>query len=402
MSWQNEIRKVNIPRELAIVALSSLGVSESQLQKIYGLDRLSLQQAICDGLQRGNDIALRKLDVDDDRPDYDVAEYGLNHLKGLLAQQMDSSFEHKQFKFEWKAEENILIFQDDPDGNARYEANSTCTTRPHLLLHEDENINEFFNQLRELFLKSSRLELFILIPLPDDGSNHHWDILSSQYELPDRNSALRLLACLTILGHSHWKTGHRTEYLPKLVKSCQGLFEQVAICGIPEDDTDNLPSDPILVEQIKLFQKNVLILKPLTEDTDYVEPFAINFAQAWKNEDNCYTEWLIHNRPKEVDDMADAIKWLITNTSGVLCQISLEPRKLPAKIGRRAQPKKKINVQVVGPDPWISFLNSGDVQSRKSETFKPYKLRDDASVPLMCMSEPLRYRKLKKKKKDPQ
>lgn len=385
-SWQDTVRAVNIPQERAVLALSSLGVSQAILKEIYELDDEPLQKAIQKGLQKGRDSNLKKISPEENNaPDYDEAPFGKEHLE-ILLKQPEVPFNHEELEFKWEPLEVPLYIV----GESGFE--EVEPTRAKLRLQKSKGITEFFDRLKETFLAPSSLELFILLPCPGKGPNHHWDILSSQYALPDRNSVLRLLSCLTVLGLSHRNSGHRTEYLPKLVTSCKGLFEQVAVCSPGKIVAKNPPTDPTLQKQIHLFKKNVLILKPITADTENVEPFALNFPYAWKNNDNKYTEWLIHDRLENADEMVDALFWLMTHTSGILCQISLEP----------CHQKKNRNVQIIGPDQWISFLGTGHGHLRKSKTFAPYIGKDDATIPLLCVDEPMHLKQLKKKQKDAQ
>jgi hypothetical protein len=395
--WQDALRAINIPLERAVLALSSLGVSQAILREIYELDDESLQEAIRKGLQEGKDSRLKKLSPEEyDAPDYDEAPpFGKAHLEDLL-KQPEMPFNREELEYKWEPLEAPLYRV----GESGFE--EIDSTRAKFRLHESRNIIQFRDRLKEIFLAPSKLELLILLPCPGKGPNHHWDILSSQYELSDRNKALRLLSCLTVLGLSHRNSGHRTEYLPKLVTSCKGLFEQVAVCSPGKIIAKNPPIDPTLKKQIHLFKKNVLILKPITADTENVEPedvepenvepFALNFSEAWENNDHRYTEWLIHDRLENADEMVNALFWLMTQTSGILCQISLEPRHY------RNKPEKERNVQIIGPDQWISFLGTGHGHLRKSTTFAPYKLKDDTTIPLLCVDEPVHLGDLKKKK----
>jgi hypothetical protein len=397
-SWQDTVRAVNIPLEQAVLALNSLGVSQAILREIYELDDEPLQKAIQKGLQEGRDSNLQKLSPEEnDAPDYDKEPFGKDHLADLL-EQPEVPFDREELEFKWEPLK-VPLYTVGESGFEEVEP-----TRAKFRPHVSGNITQFCDRLKEIFLAPSKLELLILLPYPGKGPYHHWDILLSQYELPDRNRALRLLSCLTVLGLSHRNSGHRTEYLPNLVASCKGLFEQVAACRVYEDDDEDQPTDPTLKKQIHLFADKVLIIKPKPSDTESiepedvepenVEPFALNFAEAWENNDHRYTEWLIRDRPRDADEMVDALLWLMTHTSGILCQISLEPRHY------RNKPEKKRNVQIIGPDKWISFLGTGHGHLRKSKTFAPYIWKDDATFPLLCMDEPMRYKQLKEKAKE--
>jgi hypothetical protein len=164
-----------------------------------------------------------------------------------------------------------------------------------------------------------------------------------------------------------------------------------------EDKLENLPNNSTLKEQIKLYAKNILILKPASEDTEEVEPFALDFMKAWKGKANSYNAWHVRNRAQDADELGDALLWLITNTSGVLCQISLEPRTLP--INKSTEPKKKQNVQIVGPKHWTDFMNQGHGFLRGKDCFEPKRLVNEKSAPLYWIDETPRYGKLKKRHK---
>jgi hypothetical protein len=387
-SWQDTVKAVNIPLERAVLALNSLGVSQAILREIYELDDEPLQQAIQNGLKdEGKDSNLKKLSPEENNvSDYDEAPFRKEHLE-ILLEQPEVPFDREELEFKWEPWEAPLIIV----GESGFE--EVDPARPKLRPHVSGNITQFCDRLKEIFLAPSKLELLILLPFSGKGPNHHWDILLSQYDLPDRNRALRLLSCLTVLGLSHRNSGHRTEYLPKLVASCKGLFEQVAACRVYEDDDEDQPIDPTLKKQTHLFADKVLILKPEKADTESVEPIALSFSEAWENSDHRYTEWHIRDRPQDADEMVDALLWLMTQTSGIFCQISLEPRHY------RNKPEKKRNVQIIGPDQWISFLATGHGHLRKSETFAPYIWKDDATFPLFCMDEPMRHKQLKERKK---
>jgi hypothetical protein len=418
-AWQDTVKAVNIPLERAVLALSSLGVSKAILKEIYALNDESLEKAIQKGLREGKDSRLKKLSPEENNiPDYDEAPFGKAHLADLL-EQPEVPFDREELEFKWKPLK-VPLYRVGEFGFEEVDA-----TRSKLRLDVNENITQFCDRLKGIFLAPSKLELLILLPCSGKAPTPHWDILSSQYEICDRNSALRLLSCLTVLGLPHRNSGHRTEYLPNLVTRCKGLFEQVAACNPNKLNTINPPNDPTLKEQIGLFNKNVLILKPKTSPTENVEPFALNFPAAWKNNDHKYTEWLIRDRAQDADEMVRALILLMPQTSGIFCQISLEPRlyikntflacknRQDRPCSKRQdqscsyrqdrlcsyKPEIQRNVQIIGPNPWISFLSKGHGHSRKSETFAPYILKDDATVPLLCVDEPLPHKVLKERKK---
>ena len=374
--WVKKAKKVTVPLALELLALNTIGVSIDQLQTIYGLDRSEVEKGLLEGIRSGKTSKLKRLNKDNDR--FMESKFGIDELEELLNQSNNypnnrncNQFDIDSYEFNWELTEEFA-------------------NRPLYTLRSSRDINEFLNKFKEIFFERSKLELLILLPQPSEGSVYRWDILKTQYEVSEQNSALKLLSCLSILGLSHNNKNRKTlKYLSNLVTSSQGLSEQVAVCGTQETDSTSPENNHILREQIKLFIKNVLILKPLRDDVgDEVKPFALNFINAWQYKDTCYSDFHLRDRFHDLENIADALLLLMTNTSGVLCHISLQPRKQCNKL-------KSLDVQIIAPTQFNEFLE----QSLRPEHFEPYKLLDDDAVPLLRLNQPIRFKEFKVKRR---
>ena len=118
--------------------------------------------------------------------------------------------------------------------------------------------------------------------------------------------------------------------------------------------------------------------------------FAADFSAAWQGNPNRFGYWSIRNRARDADQMADALLWLMTQTSGICLQLSLPPRQIDIT---------EHHVQVLVPWPWCDFLRQGHgAQRRKKKVFDPYLHVEGGEGALYHVDEPLRYAQLKQSK----
>lgn len=378
-AWGASLRQVCPPLPLIVLALRTLGVTETLLGQIFKLSEAQLWSLLWEGQDLGQESALHP----GLRYDHDLAPIGLSELERLIARG-SSPCQVDALRFE---EGDALILQQVVDGE---EVKYITDPLPHRRLQLCEQAEAWLAQIRHLFLKpEGQIELILLLPQSSPaGESGRWQLIRRGAMEDDAEQAMRLLAGLSVLGLSHRASGHRSGVLPDLVVSAQALFKHFAVCGAPIDDR---PDDETLRQQMRYLASGVLLQRPPTggqqSPESVVRPLAIDFSSAWADRADRFADYLVRDRRADADEFADALLWLMAKTAGVCLHLSLAPR-----LGKPA----KHDIRLLAPQPWIDFCRQGLGANRgKDAGFAPYQGKQ-ADVPLLWVDEPPRYEALKK------
>ena len=372
-----------MPHHLSELALRALGVSEALIQEIYGLDPAELRSVLDCALEQGTEARFNASTDPEHR--YEMSPFGMPDLRRLLTEPSIPVL-RETFSFSWRPASGIAsrvilngkdTYVSEPDGK-------------HLTLDTSANFQAWCEELRRCFARTEPMNYLILL-LPktqNQDKSKQWEMLSLSADRPDNKAAIQLLSALTILGLSHRKGGSRTKFLGGLVKHNELLFDAIGVCGSASSD---LPGDQLLVRQMAGMPDQLLMLSPLiNHGKEVARPYVVSFSDAWNDEPARFSDWSVRARAADADDCADALLWLITQTSGVAVKIPLLPRRC-----------KKVsdahNLRVVAPTPWTDFLRQGHGAQRKdpAKVFEPYLSRENPSVPLYCVDEPKRFEEVK-------
>jgi len=378
--WFFRLRKVSMPLELLVLCLRTLGLRPDVLGCLIGCERTDVLDLEHQGLSHCTDIRLQRVSLN---YDLDLESLGQTAIRDLL----DSGAwvpASSAYEFVWESTDKIFSVVTGPDGKLMADHEPS---RPQYRLEVEEDFFDWFGEIRKIFLSpQARNELLVLLPLPTNGLLR-WTILQDKPPLEGRDGAFRLLAALSALGFGYRESGHRTKFFSNLVWGNEMLFEQVAVAGAPPL---NRSSDPEMLRRVKGLANDTLVIRPEASaggaQLARAHVFSADFSSVWQQSPNRFDTWSIRDRKQDADDVADALLWLMTCTSGICVRISLAPR--PADSGQH-------DVQVLGPKPWIEFLSQGHGAQRSKQTFEPYQGVKDPSNSLLHIDEPPRYADLK-------
>lgn len=370
-----------MPAEILVLCLRTLGLLPDLVGRMIGCEWTEVFDLEQRGLSQCADMRLQRASLN---YDLDLESLGQAAIRGLLdsgAWAPGSS----TFEFVWEPTDKIFSVVTGPDGKLM--ADHEPSRPQYRLVVEDEFFN-WFGEIRKIFLSpQARNELLLLLPLPTN-TVLRWTILQDSPPLVGRDGAFRLLAALSALGFGHRESGHRTKFFSNLVWGNEMLFEQVAVAGAP---SLNRSSDPEMLRRVKGLANDTLVIRPEASaggaQLARAHVFSADFSRVWQQSPNRFESWSIRDRKQDADEVADALLWLMTCTSGICVRIPLAPRH--ADSGEH-------HVQVLGPKPWIEFLSQGHGAPRVKQTFEPYQGVKDRGNPLLHIDEPPRYTDLKK------
>ena len=415
MNWIADLQRVGMPIELLVLALRTLGMSADVIGPLLSRDPLDIDELAGKALTQCADARLK---VPDEDCDFSIKPFGKEAIKDLL-KAGDLPVDEKSFTFKWAPTDKVYdkktfvdlikagdfpvedksdTFKRDPTDKVFLSVSGSNeetepileSARSEFHLETEPDFFDWFGEVRKLFLaRESRTELFVMLPLPMTDA-FRWTILRPQRALSGRDDALRLITSLSALGLGYGDSGHRTKLISNLVLRCQMLFNEIGVGGATYPKT---PEYELLRLQANGLAKNALFLRrdESKQGRDSrAQVFAADFSSAWQGNPNRFDCWFIRDRAKDADQMADALLWLMTQTSGICLQLSLPPRQIDIT---------EHHVQVLVPWPWCDFLRQGHgAQRRKKKVFDPYLHVEGGEGALYHVDEPLRYAQLKQSK----
>lgn len=375
--WADELKATSLPPALVTLALSAFGLSSKWLSSHFDLSDLAIQQVLREAIGHGREVLPRRRGGDE------LDAIGLRDLERLVMW-TSTPMAHQLLRFR---EEHTPIYVLNAEGESPiYEEEDL----PHQKIVMDDAATLWFDQVRRLFLRPTKqTELLILLPRPTpELGKRNWDVHSSMLSSETPEHAFRVLAGLSVLGLTHRASGHRTRLLPDLVVRCPAIGQHFAVAGIGLKE-QMIGDDQ--KAQLKSLPKGAILRRPESglpgAGSVEMQAWAIDYSSEWRAQPNRLADLSIRDRAQDVDEMADALLWLMCQTSGVCVHLSLE---------QRARYADENDVRIITPQPWLAFLQQGHGAKRnQGEPFEPYRQRDVPGMPLLWVDEPTRYEKLK-------
>lgn len=376
-AWAEGLRSTSLPPALVTLALSAFGVSSKWLSSHFDQSDLAIQQVLRETIALGREVLPRRRGGDE------LDAIGLRDLERLV---MGASTPMAYQSLHFREEHTPIYVLNDEGESPMYEEEDL----PHRKIVMDDAGTLWFDQVRRLFLQPTKqTELLILLPRPTpELGQRDWDVHSPMPSSVTPEYAFRVLAGLSVLGLTHRASGHRTRLLPDLVLRCPAIGQHFVVAGIGLKEQ---MIDDDLKAQLKNLPKGAILRRPEIGLTGAgsveMQAWAIDYASEWRTQPNRLADLSIRDRARDVDEMADALLWLMSQTSGVCVHLSLE---------QRARYADEHDVRIIAPQPWLDFLQQGHGAKRnQGEPFEPYRQRDLPGMPLLWVDEPRRYEDLK-------
>lgn len=335
-----------IENSLAALSLRALGISWDVLSRAFSLSPTEIRYLVSEGLSKCSDARVNPLD--EDYP-YGVELVGKAKLKSLLDAD-DLPVSDYALTPQWVSTTDVISLTEGFDA---FLSGGVDLSRIHMRMQNGNEFSDWFNEFKQVFVsRQACRELVVMLPLTIAG-DCKWTILRPQRSFSGQDDAIRLISSLSALGLGYRDSGHRTQFFADLIKSSQELFDHIGVAGTARRD---IPDDELLRAQLIGLAENVLLVRldaARRNKLPSAQAFVLDFSQAWQNNRNRFTDWSIHDRPKIVDAMADALlAWMVGN-SGICLHLSLTPR-LPA--GETTGH----DVQILAPKPLIESLRRAD------------------------------------------
>lgn len=335
---------------LEALSLRALGISWDVLSRSFSLSPTVIRCMVGDALAKCSDA---RVNPRDEGYPFDVDIIGKEKLKSFLD---TGDFPVSEFAVtpHWAPTTDVISLTEGFDAFLK---GGVDTSRAHMRMQNAVEIHNWINEVKQCFIsREPHRELFVLLPLPIVGERH-WTYLRPKRVLSGREGALRLIASLSALGLGYRDSGHRTEFFSDLVWTSELLFEHIGVGGAAKRD---LPTDDLLRKQLNGLADNILLIRQDINGRNHnpaAQAFALDFSSAWVENPNRFGDRSMHDRPKSVDDMTDALLAHMVRSSGICLQLPLKPR-LSAGINSGH------DVQVLAPKPWLESLKQSDGGNR--------------------------------------
>lgn len=376
-SWARGLRSTSLPPALVTLALSAFGVSSKWLSSHFDQSDLAIQQVLREAIALGREVLPRRPGGDE------LDAISLRDLERLV---MGESIPMAHRSLSFREERTPIYALNDEGESPIYEEEDL----PHRKIFMNDAGTLWFDQVRRLFLQPTKqTELLILLPRPTpELGQRDWDVHSPMLSSVTPEYAFRVLAGLSVLGLTHRASGHRTRLLPDLVVRCPAISQHFVVAGIGLNEQ---MIDDDLKAQLKSLPKGAILRRPESglpgAGPVEMQAWAIDYSSEWRAQSSRLADLSIRDRARDVDEIADALLWLMSQTSGVCVHLSLE---------QRARYADEHDVRIIAPQPWPGFLQQGHGAKRnQGEPFEPYSQRDVPGMPLLWVDEPRRYEDLK-------